>query len=213
MKDIIAFFTLDPSNTRVFIAQLIGFISLGVGLVTFALSKRRHILIAKLICDFTSAIHFFMLGAVVGGAICTVNSARSIVFSYRNEKRWASHILVPIIFIILTLGCSLLGWNGWYSLLPTVGSVLAIVGFWCSDPKLLKLFNLPAITLWLIYNIHTGSISSAISNAISIITILVSLTHVAILYLKSRKASTPDTVEKIHEDSSSDTARSFCSFL
>ena len=200
MKDIIAFFTLDPSNTRVFIAQLIGFISLGVGLVTFALSKRRHILIAKLICDFTSAIHFFMLGAIVGGATCTINSARSIVFSYRNEKRWASHVLVPIIFVILTLGCSLIGWNGWYSLLPTTGSVLAIIGFWCSDPRLLKLFNLPAITLWLVYNIHTGSISSAISNAISIITILVSLTRFAVIYLQSRKPKVSDTTEDSNEE-------------
>ncbi len=199
MKELIAFFTLDPSEPLIFWAQIIGFISLGFGLITFALSKRRHILVAKLACDFTSAIHFFMLGAGVGGAICLVNSARSIVFYYRGEKRFASHISVPVIFSILTIGCTAIGWAGWYSLLPAVGSVLAVVGFWCNDPRLLKLFNLPAVALWLIYNIITGSIASSISNTISIVTILVSLIIALRDYLKKKR----DAQEKILENSTS----------
>ena len=184
MKEIIDFFTLDPSDTRIFAAQLIGFLSLGIGLFTFALSKRQHILITKLACDLTAAIHFFMLGAVVGGATCSVNTVRSIVFYYRGDKKWASSIASPIIIGIATLSCSIIGWQGASSLLPTCGSVLAIIGFWCNDPKLIKFFNLPAVTLWLIYNVITGSISSALSNGISIITIMASF---IIAWLSRRK--------------------------
>ena len=187
MKELVSFFTLDPSNARIFWAQIIGFISLAIGLFTFALSKRRSILIAKLLCDFTSAIHFFMLGATVGGAVCTVNSIRSIVFYYRDKKRWASHISVPVLIIALTLGCSLLSFSGWYSLLPTVGSVLAVIGFWQRDTRLIKLFNLPAVSLWLVYNIISGSISSVISNAVSVVTITVSLLIALIKHSRSEQ--------------------------
>ena len=47
-------------------------------------------------------------------------------------------------------------------------------------------------------------ISSAISNAISIITILVSLTHFAIIYLRSEKAKTPDATKESQADASAD---------
>ena len=187
MDKIIEFFTLDPSNTREFVAQLVGFIPLLLALITFALSKRSHIIISKTASDLTSAVHFFLLGEVVGGAICIVNTARGIFFYHRGRRPWTSHILVPIIFSVITLATSLLRWEGAVSLLPTVGSVLAIVGFWCNNPHLLKAFNLPAVTLWLIYSIITGSISAVLINIISIITIITSLFKMLLTHIKTRK--------------------------
>ena len=175
MSKLIEFFTLDPSEGIIFWAQLIGFIPLILSLVTFALSKREHILISKLFSDLTSAIHFFMLGQGTGGAICTVNTARDFVF-YHKTKKWASHIAVPITFGVLTLASSIIQWQGVYSLLPTIGSLLALVGFWFNDPRKVKLINLPGIALWLIYSIIVGSISTTLINLISIITIITSLT-------------------------------------
>lgn len=174
MQQIIDFFILDPSVPIEFWAQIIGFIPLVLSLFTFALSKRGPILISKLFSDLSSGIHFFMLGEVVGGAVCVINTARGVVF-YNRGKKWASGIWVPILFCILTLGSALIRWEGVYSLLPAVGSVLAVIGFWFSDPRLLKLFNLPAVILWLIYSIITGSISSTLINIISITTIIISL--------------------------------------
>ena len=174
MSKLIEFFTLDPSEGIIFWAQLIGFIPLILSLVTFALSKREHILISKLFSDLTSAIHFFMLGQGTGGAICTVNTARDFVF-YHKTKKWASHITVPITFGVLTLASSIIQWQGVYSLLPTIGSLLALVGFWFNDPRKVKLINLPAIALWLMYSIIVGSISTTLINLISIITIITSL--------------------------------------
>ena len=200
MEKIIEFFTLDPSDPIVFIAQIFGLISLAGNLFTFAVSKRKHIFIAKIFCDFTASINLLMLGATVGGAICGLNVLRSLIFYQRGEKRWASHILVPIFFVALTVGCSLLDWGGVYSLLPTVGSIFAIVGFWQHDPRLIKLFNLPCVTLWMIYNFLSGSIGNSIANAISVVTILASLIMAGIDYLKKRgenqEFTTPNTAQE-----------------
>ena len=168
------FFTLDPSEPISFIGQLVGFIPLLLAFVTFSLSKRKHILISKTLSDFISAAHFFLLGEVVGGAVCIVNTGRGLVF-YNKGKKWASGIYVPIVFSILTLLTTLIRWQGWYTLLPAVGSVLAVIGFWCNRPRLVKLFNLPAVTLWLIYSIITESISATLINIISIASIVVSI--------------------------------------
>ena len=188
MDRFIEFFTLDPTDTRMLVAQLVGFIPLALALVTFALKRRGHIIISKTLSDLTSAVHFFLLGEVVGGAICIVNTARGIVFFNRGKTKWLSHILVPVVFSIITLATSWIRWEGVVSLLPTVGSVLAIIGFWCNDPKLLKLFNLPAVTLWLIYSIITGSISATLINIISIVTILFSLAKFAADGIREKRA-------------------------
>ncbi|MBR3681324.1 MAG: YgjV family protein [Clostridia bacterium] len=173
-QSIIAFFTLDPSEPISFVGQLVGFIPLLLAFVTFSLSKRSHILISKTLSDLLSAVHFLLLGEVVGGAVCIVNTARGYVF-YNKGKKWASGIYIPIVFSILTLLTTILQWKGWYTLLPAVGSVLAVIGFWCNKPRLVKLFNLPAVSLWLVYSIITGSISSTLINIISIISITVSM--------------------------------------
>jgi hypothetical protein len=189
MDKIIEFFTLDPSDPIIFIAQIIGLLSLSGNLFTFAVRKRKNIFIAKIFCDFTASINLLMLGAVVGGAICGLNVLRSLIFYQRGRKKWASHVLVPIFSAALTIGCSLLDWGGLYSILPTVGSLFAIIGFWQDDPRLIKLLNLPCVTLWMIYNILSGSIGNSIANAISVLTILFSLTVAGIDYFKKAKAT------------------------
>ena len=188
-EELIRFFTLDMSNPLKFAGQLVGFIPLILAFVTFSLSKREHILISKTFSDLTSVVHFFLLGEVVGGAVCIVNTGRGFVF-YNKGKKWASGIYIPIIFCALTLLTTLLQWKGWYTVLPAVGSVLAVIGFWCNRPRLVKLFNLPAVTLWLIYSIIIVSISATIINIVSIITILVSMVRELAGYIKNKKLQT-----------------------
>lgn len=200
MEKIIEFFTLDPSNPVIFGGQIVGFISLAFGLINYLFTKREHILIIKILSDLTSSIQLFMFGAIVGGSICFLNISRSLVFYHKGSKRWASHILVPVIFGILTVGCSVIGWIGWLSLLPTIGSILAIIGYWCSDPRLLKLINLPAIALWLIYNIKVGSIGPSISNTVAIITITVSLCGSLIAYIKSRRNTSSEEISAVKDE-------------
>ena len=194
---IVGFFTLDPSDPMRFAGQLVGFIPLLLSFVTFSLSKREHILISKTFSDLTRVVHFFLLGEVVGGAVCLVNTGRGLIF-YNKGKKWASGIYIPIIFCVITLLTTLLQWKGWYTVLPAVGSVLAVIGFWCNRPRLVKLFNLPAVTLWLIYSIIIMSISATIINIVSIITILVSMARELIGYVKHK--NTANTNENILED-------------
>ena len=172
--ELVHFFTFDTSDPVRFAGQLVGFIPLVLSFITFSLSRRGHILISKTLSDLTSVVHFFLLGEVVGGAVCIVNTGRGIIF-YNKGRKWVSGIYVPIVFCVVTLLTTLLQWKGWYTLLPAVGSVLAVIGFWCNRPRLVKLFNLPAVTLWLIYSIIIMSISSTIINVVSIITILISM--------------------------------------
>ena len=87
---------------------------------------------------------------------------------------------MPILFLVLTVGGSLLGWTGWESILPMVGSCLAVMGYWCKDTAKLRLFNLVGISLWLIYGVIVMSVPTIIADLVYIISILLTMirTHV-----------------------------------
>ena len=153
------------------VAQIVGFFPLIITFFTFLPNDRRYVIGSKAVSDLLWAIHFFLLGEVVGGAINAVNTARNVVFSQKHRK-WASRTYIPIVFCVLTVFASLIRWQEWYSFLPMVGSLLAVLGFWCSDVRRIRLFNFPAVILWLAYGLLAGSISAVICNTIAILSIL-----------------------------------------
>lgn len=159
---------------RDIIAQLIGLVPLALSIFIFAQKSRKRIIFLKGCSDFLWAVHFFILGEFSGGAINAVNTVRSIVFAQR-EKKWAQHILIPVAFCIFTVLCAVPGFQGFYSLLPITGSVLAIIGFWQNNVKLLRIFNLFGVTLWLIYGLWIVSVPTIASNIFSICSILTGL--------------------------------------
>jgi hypothetical protein len=66
-------------------------------------------------------------------------------------------------------------WQGPISLLPAIGSALAVIAFYCKQPLHIRLFGLVAQLLWLIYTILSFNVVSAIQNVILIISILLGL--------------------------------------
>ena len=162
------------NSPRDIIAQIIGFIPLLLSYFIFLKSDRRKIILYKACADLFSALHFFVLGAFSGGAINVVNVLRNIIFS-QKDKKWASSNIIPVAFMVFTFVSAVLTFQGAKDVLPIIGSWLAIIGFWQNDIKLLRIFNLAGVALWMIYGIMTVSVSTIIYNVLSIISILLVL--------------------------------------
>ena len=161
-------------------AQLIGFVPVFMGFFIFRNVSRKTSIVLKAVSDFLSAVHFLLLGAPTGCAINFVNTARGICFAQKGKYPWASGIWVPVIFCLATTVSSILSWTGLISLLPLVGSCLAVIGYWCTDPRHLRRFNFAGIFLWLIYGVITLSVPTVVGNTIS-------LSSIALTQWKTRK--------------------------
>lgn len=169
------------------IAQIFGFVPMVLSYFVFHFNNRKAIITTKAISDLLWMIHFLMLGAYSGAFTNAVCAVRGLVFSQRGKKKWASSVAVPIIFGIITLSVTLVSWAGFKSFLPVFGSCLGIIGFWSNDPKNIRKFNLPALTLWLIYGIMTLSLSTIICNIVSITSII--NTEIRVRKQQSKKSS------------------------
>ena len=170
----------DPQRT---VAQIIGFLPMILSFFTFRQNSRKRIIFFKACSDALSALHYFLLREFTGGAVNVVCILRSLIFS-QKDKRWARSNWIPVIFCIFTLLCAIPDFEGAKNLFATVGSCLAIVGFWQNDIKKLRYFNLAGVSLWLIYGIWAVSVSTILHNLITIISILSTL-------VKERKSKAP----------------------
>ena len=162
------------TNPVTAIAQILGFVPLFLSWFIFRARTRTASITLKSISDGFSAVHFFMLGEWTGCVINCINTARGALFSQKGKRAWASGIYLPIGFCLVTVGFSLLSWAGPKSLLPMIGSCLAVIGYWQSNQKWLRRYNFAGIFLWLIYGIITFSVPTVVGNTISLTSITVS---------------------------------------
>ena len=171
MKNILMWFATEFADPVNAVAQIVGFIPVILAYFVFVFNDRKKIIAFKASSDLLWALHFLLLGEMTGCIINLINVIRNIIVSQRNRK-WLSGSVIPILFCGITAIATLLSWDGVKSIFPLVGSCLAVVGFWCNDTHNIRKFNLPAVLLWLIYGLITGSVSTIVCNLMSISSIL-----------------------------------------
>ena len=164
------FFTLHQN----LIAQIFGFIAMGIAIAMYQFKKHRTILILMSLCSFVWCLHFAALGLFTPVAMNLINVIRGIVYSFR-EKRWAQNNIIPAVFIVLCAGSVILTWNSLWSILPFIASIFATVANWQKNTRLLKYLSVPVCICWFIYNIANNSIAGMLNEAFALTSIIVYL--------------------------------------
>lgn len=166
---------MDLGQIANLVGNLCGYVVVVLGGVMFLSTKRKQILTLKLITELFSLANMFLLGQFTGAALNVLNVGRSIVFYHREDKKWAQGYIWLFIFLGITLISPVMTWQGPISLLPAFGSALACIGYYMKKPLAMKCFILPGITLWLIYTILGNNYAPAVSNALSIISLVIGI--------------------------------------
>ena len=160
----------DPS--KIF-AQILGFIPMMLAFLIFIFHDRQKVFFFKTTSDVLWATHYCLMGEFSGGIICALCVIRNLIFSQKPKWKWVSHPIVPVVACLIFTTSTVLSWEGYKSLLPLIGTCLAVFGFWCTDVRNIRKFNFPGILLWLIYAILVGSVSSIICDVFQITAIVI----------------------------------------
>ena len=153
-----------------YIGQVVGLLPLGISIFVYLYNDRKKTLWFKLISDLLWTLHFILLGQWTGAVINAICILRGGLYLQKERWRWVASLWTPIGFLIVSAIGTLISANGWISLLPLIGSGLAVFGMWCTKPRVMRYFNMPAVTLWLIYGIAIRSWAVIISNSIFLVT-------------------------------------------
>ncbi|MBR3766975.1 MAG: YgjV family protein [Clostridia bacterium] len=154
------------------IAQIFGFIAMGIAISMYQFKKHRTILILMSLCSLVWCLHFACLGLFTPVAMNFLNVFRGIAYSFR-EKKWAQNNIIPGVFIVICAGSVILTWDSMWSILPFIASIFATIGSWQRNTRLLKYLSIPVCVCWFIYNIANGSIAGTLNETFVLISILV----------------------------------------
>ena len=166
------FLAVKPSYV---IGQILGFLIAFVSFFIYYGKNKKNILTAKLISDVLNVVQQGMIGAYTGACINVIAVAREIIFYHRGKWKWANSRLWLWLFILLMGLAPVLTWNGIVSLLPSIGSVLAVIAFYMEKPTYIRVIGLCSQIFWLLYSIFTINLGAILQNIILIFSAVLGL--------------------------------------
>ncbi len=171
---IIIYYSLLLVNTGVIklIAQLFGIGAMVFLFLIYQQRSRKGMLLTKLSADICWVMHYLLLGAFAGLIPNAVGVFRELVFINRKDKKWASSVIWPIIFVIVNWTLGILSFGSWYDILPILASSFVTFSLWLDDPRLTKIITVPICIAFLTYDVFVGSYIGIVNELLSIISIV-----------------------------------------
>ncbi len=165
------------------ITQGIGVAAMVFGGLSYQRKSRRGILLFQMVAAILFAVHYLMLGSIVGGLLNALAVARALVYGYPEKTKaqslwWvtgftagylAAYVLSFAVFSKEPTAANLI-----IELLPVLAMTVATVSFRLSASMVRRL-GLIVSPLWLIYNVIGVSIGGICAEIINLVSILLGI--------------------------------------
>ncbi len=182
-------------NFDVFI-QVIGFIGIGLNILSVQFNKHWKIMLFKTLGSMTFVLQYILLGAWVGVIMDLIGSIRNVIFTLnvknnKSNKFWIVFfsfitVLAGVTTIILTWDKSIGYAQNWstnqntvliiavsISIISIIAKLLTTIAYGFKNPHVIRMVNLPSNACWVIYNAVAFSIAGVINDLMCLISIII----------------------------------------
>ena len=170
------------SETKVIIANAIGFIAFIISLIAFHKKEKEKIFQNTLISNILNLIHYFVLNADSGVATKIIAILRDLSIVKQEKYCFLKSKKMLNIFVLVYIILMVITYEGFISVFSLLAAMIYTVFCWNGDVKTIRYIGIFTNVLWLIYNIFVKSYAGAMANFISIVS-----TFIAILNNKNTK--------------------------
>lgn len=149
------------------IFSILAFIAL---VISICIKERKKSLIIQSINCLFESIYDFIIYAYTGAILSIINFIRTFLFI--NKEKFSKKLYLLILFLfesIIIINC-MLTWNGYVSLLPTIGSIIRTYCLWQSDMKLVRISGVTTGIFYGSYYIYYNSWYMVLGDFILLIT-------------------------------------------
>jgi hypothetical protein len=172
--------------TTLYVAQVLGFISFGLGVLCFYQKDDKKLKIIMLVMQVNNVLHFGLLGAWTASVSSILSVARTGL-ALRTRSRPLAYL-----FILLSLVLGLFISDRWTDFFPIIGSCCGTYALFClSGIKMRVAFTCGAM-FWLINNLLVGSLGGILLESTLLI---VNLNTIRRIYKSNKKQSLPDRAD------------------
>lgn len=193
------------------IAQIVGIIAMIIGVLSFQQKTQKRIVVMQFCSSILFAVHFGMIGAVIGCILNVMGIVRAAVFSQREKHAWAAHISWVYIFVaaflvayvlIFTVLRDIIFTEGaptlidyFIQLLPVLGMTATTVSFRAEKAATVRALSFVSSPAWLTYNIIGRSLGGSLTEIFVMISIVVGILRLDRKKQGSETESEANTVE------------------
>ena len=159
-----------------FVVQMIGFAGVAFFILSYQIRSNRGLFLCQLAGCLIFCVQFVVMGAYTGALSLTVSIVRNLLLLKAEDWKWvrSKAILAAILALLLVITVST--WAGWVSLLPFAAVSAASIGYWSNNARKIRLSQLLiGSPCTLIYDMIVGSWGGVTSEAITLVSILVSI--------------------------------------
>ena len=149
-------------------------------------NTKKSLLICKAVADVLWILHYFLLGGYTGAVVTCVALVREVVF-FRSARHSKTSKPILLLFLCISVVCSVLTWGNVFSLFAMLGSMLSIVSFWLGEPKVSRIMVFPISCCMLIYGVSNGSLAALINEVLVMISSVIGIFH----HDRKNKQATP----------------------
>ncbi len=187
MLEAIREFFASMSYTEI-IGQIIGFFGTAAFFVSYQKRRQQDIIFWQIIGISLFVVHFFTLGAYTGAFMNILGLIRAVVYYYREGgKKWAKSKLWFCVLMISYIAVGIVTWEDMFSVLPLAAMCLSTLGFEATNVLAFRLYNFPCSPMWLVYNIHNGSVSGTVTECFTMTSMIIALVRYYVFKSKSDK--------------------------
>ena len=176
-------------ETLEIIAQVLGIVGMLFMISSYQVKGQRGLIVVQLFGAVFFFLNFLLLGIasgmVLAGMILNfIGILRCIVFSnkarfHADNKVWLvgfiSAYLISYALIFTVLGVEATVENLIIELLPVIGMTSSNIAFFREDAKSVRLLGFIASPAWLVYDVFRFSIGGILTEALSLVSIIVGL--------------------------------------
>ena len=161
------------------VAQAIGLVALVVTCLSYQARTTRGIALRQAVGAFFWTLHMVLLGAWTGGLLNLLGLVRSVVYSQRGERAWASRPFLPWLFGALCVGAA--AWAGLAQgegprlLLSAAAQCLGCYALWTFRVQLARYLLVVVSLLWLLYDVLAGSIPGTLCEVLGQVSLYVAI--------------------------------------
>lgn len=155
--------------------QGLGFIGLLFFIVSYQIRSNRMLFLCQMIGCIIFCVQMCLLGAFTGAIGLVVNILRNILLLKINDWKWVKSRVTMTVILVLLIAMTVYTWGGWISILPLLSVGITTIGYWTNNAQKIRLSKLFGSPCTLIYDILIRSWGGAMSEAITLVSIVVSI--------------------------------------
>jgi hypothetical protein len=165
-----------------FLANVFGILAVVLFVLSYQIKNRKGLIAANAASRVFYVTQYILLGAFEGAALDICGILSSLLAAQKHRPRIRKYALWILIFVdALIVFVGLLLYQNVYSLLPIIGVLLHTSAFWIENEKIIRLVSLLGCPFWFIYNVVSGAYGSCIGDALSALSLVISIVRYDLL--------------------------------